>query len=99
MSLNIQVDHMRIATFCCNNRITRLAFFGSVLRDDFGPNSDVDVLVWFDSDARITLFDMVSMEEELSAIIGRKVDLRTPEDLSLLFRQAVVDEAEVQYAA
>jgi predicted nucleotidyltransferase len=99
MPLHIKIDHGRITAFCHENLVIKLALFGSVLRDDFRPDSDVDVLVWFEPDAHITLFDMVRMENDLGAIIGRKVDLRTPEDLSRLFRQAVVEEAEVQYAA
>jgi len=97
--LHIQVDADAIAEFCKRNRIRKLAFFGSVLRDDFGPDSDVDVLVEFEPDADVSLLDMVRMEEELTEIIGRKVDLRTPADLSRYFRDKVVRSAVVQYAA
>ena len=78
----------------------RLAVFGSALGDDFGPDSDVDLLVEFEPDRTPTLFDIAGMELELSALFGgRKVDLRTPEDLSRYFRHQVIEEAEVQYAA
>ncbi len=90
----------RLAHFCHKHGIRRLAVFGSALRDDFGADSDVDILVEFAPDRIPTLFDIVSMEQELSALLGgRKVDLRTPEDLSRYFREHVLAEAEVQYEA
>lgn len=92
----ISVNQNRIADFCQRNRIRRLAFFGSVLRDDFGPKSDVDVLVEFEPGHTPGL-SFFRMEEELSQILGRKVDLNTPQSLSRYFRQSVLDEAEVQY--
>ncbi len=73
--------------------------FGSVLRDDFGPESDVDVLVEFEPGARVGLITLAGMEIELSEMIGRKVDMRTAEDLSRYFRDEVLAEAEVQYAS
>lgn len=73
--------------------------FGSVLREDFRPDSDIDVLVEFEPDRVPTLFDIVGMEQELSAMLGgRRVDLRTPEDLSPYFRNQVLREAALQYA-
>lgn len=99
MSVRIFVNKERIAEFCRENHIRKLAFFGSVLRDDFRPESDVDVLVEFDSETPVGLIRMAGMELELSEIIGRKVDLRTANDLSRYFRDEVVDTAEVQYAA
>ncbi|MHB9132648.1 MAG: nucleotidyltransferase family protein [Armatimonadota bacterium] len=99
MNSHLQVDRERIADFCRRNHIRKLSFFGSVLRDDFRPDSDVDVLVEFEPQATPGFFKLVDMEEELSSIIGRKVDLRTPGDLSRLFRDDVVAHAEVQYAA
>ena len=99
MPAQIIIDRERIAEFCRMHHIAKLALFGSVLREDFRPDSDVDVLVWFAPGQRVTLFDMVGMEEELSDIIGRRVDFRTPEDLSRYFRDQVVAQAEVQYAA
>ena len=94
----ISVDERDIAVFCRRNRIRRLALFGSVLRGDFHPESDIDVLVEFEPAHVPGLFGIARMERELSAIFGRKVDLRTAEDLSRYFRQDVLREAEVQYA-
>ena len=95
----ITVDKESIAAFCREYHIRRLALFGSVLRPDFGPHSDVDVLVDFDPDHVPGLFGIARMERELSSVLGgRKVDLRTAEDLSRYFRQDVLDQAEVQYA-
>jgi len=95
----IFVDKGKIAAFGRKHHITRLALFGSVLRQDFRPDSDVDVLVEFEPGSVPGLFGSARMERELSALLGgRKVDLRTPEDLSRYFRQSVLAEAEVQYA-
>ena len=93
----IKMSKEQIAEFCRRNHITKFAFYGSVLHGDFRPDSDVDVLVDFESDYPVTLFDIAGMEIELSDIIGRKIDLRTPEDLSRYFRNEVVETAEVQY--
>ena len=75
MSVRIAIDRKRIADFCRRWRIVELSLFGSVLRDDFRPDSDIDVLVSFAPDARWTLFDVGHMEEELERLFGRKVDL------------------------
>lgn len=99
MSVKITIDRGQIAEFCRRNHIRKLAFFGSVLRDDFGKDSDVDVLVEFEPGFPVGLIRMAGMEIELSGIIGRKADLRTANDLSRYFRDEVVAEAEVQYAA
>ena len=99
MELPIEIDQEQVAGFCQRHAITKLAFFGSILTDHFGPESDVDVLVEFDPDRIPTLFAVVEMEEELSALLGRKADLRTPKDLSRYFRDEVVRTALVQYAA
>ena len=96
---NISLDQNAIGRFCRERKIRRLALFGSVLRDDFRPDSDVDVLVEFDARHIPTLLNVADMEQELSAIVGRRVDLRTPEDLSRYFRDDVLAQAEVQYAA
>ena len=93
----ISLTKEQIAKFCQNNHIRKFAFFGSVLRDDFRPDSDVDVLVDLDYSVPIGLFQMARMERQLSEMIGRKVDLRTPEDLSDYFRDEVISEAEVLY--
>lgn len=99
MMANISVDRERLAVFCRQHHIRRMAFFGSVLRADFGPESDIDILVEFEPEHVPGLFGMARMERELSAIFdGRKVDLRTAEDLSRYFRADVLKEAEVQYA-
>jgi predicted nucleotidyltransferase len=87
----------QIADFCKKNQIRKFAFYGSVLRDDFRPDSDVDVLVEFEPGHRIGLMEVAGMEIELSEMMGRKVDLRTPEDLSKYFRDKAVAGAEVQY--
>jgi predicted nucleotidyltransferase len=89
----------QIAEFCRRHHIRRLAVFGSALRSDFNETSDIDMLVAFEPDHIPSLLGMARMERELSALFGgRKVDLRTPEDLSRYFRQDVLNEAEVQYA-
>ncbi|MET0396019.1 MAG: nucleotidyltransferase family protein [Longimicrobiaceae bacterium] len=98
--LPISVDQDRIAEFCRQHRIRRLALFGSVLRDDFRPDSDVDVLVEFEPDHVPGLLGIARMERELSGLFeGRRVDLRTPADLSRYFRDEVVSTARIQYDA
>ncbi|MEN8758547.1 MAG: nucleotidyltransferase domain-containing protein [Desulfobacterales bacterium] len=88
-----------MANFCRERGIRRLTILGSALRPDFGPDSDIDVLVEFEPGRTPGLLGMARMERELSALLeDRKVDLRTPEDLSRFFRQKVLDEAEVQYS-
>lgn len=96
---NIAFDPNQVAEFCRRNLVRRLSFFGSVIREDFRPDSDVDVLIEFEQDCEPGLFALSRMERELSGIIGHKVDLRTPEDLSCYFRDHVVRHARVQYAA
>ena len=98
MPLPFEVDQKKIAKYCRKHSIARLAFFGSVLTPDFGPDSDVDVLVEFEPGQEPGLIALAGMEEELSQILGRKADLRTPEDLSKYFRDKVVSSAEIQYA-
>jgi predicted nucleotidyltransferase len=99
MNNPLSVSKDRIAAFCRERGIRRLAFFGSVLRPDFKSDSDVDVLVEFEPDRIPGLLGIARMEREFSALLGnRKVDLRTAEDLSPYFRQTVLAEAEVQYA-
>lgn len=97
--MRISVDKEEIASFCRRHRIRRLAFFGSMLREDFTSDSDIDVLVDFEPGHLPGLFSIARMERELSAILeGRKIDLRTAEDLSRYFRNDVLREAEVRYA-
>ena len=94
----IDIPQERIAEFCRANGIRRLALFGSILRDDFRPDSDIDVLVEFLPGVRVGL-SFVRMGDELSAILGRNVDLSTPACLSKYFRDSVLKEAQVQYVA
>ena len=98
MNPQVSIPRSRLAVFCRDRGIKRLAIFGSALRADFGPESDIDVLVEFEARRTPGLLGIAGMELELSRMFGRKVDLRTPEDLSRYFRQAVLNEAEVQYA-
>jgi len=98
MTTVIDIPQGAISDFCRRNHIRRLALFGSVLREDFGPESDVDVLVEFEAGQSPGL-EFFSMQEELSALLGRRVDLNTPGFLSRHFRRAVLAEAEVLYVA
>lgn len=95
---SIEISQERIAAFCRENGICRLALFGSVLRDDFRPESDVDVLVEFQPSMHVGLA-FIRMQDELSAILGHKVDLNTPGSLSKYFRDKVLKEAEALYVA
>ena len=99
MVAHIVVDEARIAEFCRKHHIRKLAFFGSVLRDDFRPDSDVDVLVEFETGHTPGFIRLAGIEFELSELLGgRTVDMRTPEDLSQYFRDRVVRSAEIHYA-
>ena len=93
----ISITEEQIADFCQENHIRKFAFYGSVLRDDFRPDSDIDVLVEFEPDQPIGLMEVVGMERRLSELMGRKVDLRTPKELSRYFRDKVISEAETLY--
>ena len=95
---NIEIPQARIDAFCLNNGIRRLAIFGSILRDDFRPESDIDVLVEFQPGVRIGLA-FIRLQDELSAMLGRRVDLNTPGSLSKYFRDEVLHEAEALYVA
>jgi uncharacterized protein len=100
LETNIAVPQAELEEFCRRHHVRRLAFFGSVLREDFRPDaSDVDVLVWFDPEQRVGYLTLVEMEMELSGMLGRKVDLRTPDELSRYFREEVMQNAEVRFAA
>ena len=98
MNVRIPIDRKKIEEFCRRNHIKKFSFFGSVLRDDFRPDSDIDVLVEFEA-GHIPGLAFFAMQEELSKILGRKVDLHTPNFLSRYFRHQVLAEALVQYAA
>ena len=95
----IEVPTEKLVEFCRRHHIRRFAFFGSVLREDFRPDSDVDVLVEFEPEARVGLLRLAGMEIELGELLGRKVDLNTPGFLSDYFREQVLAEAEVEYDA
>ena len=96
----INLPTHKIAEFCKKNHIRKLSLFGSVLRDDFQIDSDIDFLVEFEPGKAPGLISYCRMERELSEILGnRKVDLRTPQELSKYFRDEVLARAEVQYAA
>ena len=93
----VNITKNQIADFCEKNHILRLAFFGSVLRNDYRPDSGIDILVYLDRSVPTGLMEMARMERQLSEMIGRKVDLRTPNELSVYFRDDVIAEAEIIY--
>jgi len=100
MHPNLNIDEATLARVCRAHRIGRLALFGSQMKGTAKPESDIDLLVEFLPEARPTLLDMAQIEIELSqALGGRKVDLRTPQDLSRYFRDEVMRTAQVQYVA
>lgn len=103
MSPRITLDMATINSFCTRWKITELALFGSVIRDDFNPDSDIDILVTFAPDSRWSLIDHVRMQEELSELLGRKVDLVSKRGIehsaNYLRREAILNSAEVIYAA
>ncbi len=100
MHKSLNLEESELARLCTQHHIRRLALFGSQLKGTASPDSDIDLLVEFLPDARPTLLDMAQIEIELSqALGGRKVDLRTPQDLSRYFRDEVVRTAQVQYVA
>lgn len=98
MTARIPIEVEKIRAFCRRRHITKLALFGSVLRNDFRPDSDVDVLVEFEP-GHVPGLAFITIEAELSEILGRRVDLNTPGFLSKYFREDVLASAEVLYAA
>ncbi len=99
MPVRIELDHARIEAFCRRWKVSELALFGSVLRDDFRPDSDVDVLVTFQPDDEWDLFDFVDMREELQAILGRDIDLVDKGSLRNPFRRhEILTTKQVIYA-
>ncbi len=94
----IDIPKDRLAAFCGKHHIRKLSVFGSALREDFRPDSDIDVLVEFRPGHPVGFIRLAAIERELSEMFGRKVDLRTPADLSRYFRDEVVESAEVHYA-
>jgi hypothetical protein len=103
MMTMLKIPQAQIADFCRRWQITEFAIFGSALRDDFRPDSDIDVLVTFAPEATWTLLDHVTMQDELETIFGRKVDLLSRRGVersrNYLRRQAILDSAEVVYAS
>ena len=96
---SVQLPRGKIADFCKRNRIRKLSLFGSALKGELRKDSDLDLLVEFHPDEAPSLFDLARMERELSTLLeGRKVDLRTPNELSRYFRDEVLSTASVQYA-
>jgi predicted nucleotidyltransferase len=98
MQTNLQLPGEAIAEFCRKHHIRKLALFGSVLRDDFRPDSDVDVLVEFEPGTRLG-FAFITVQDELSELLGRKVDLHTPASLHPRIKKRVEPSLEVVYAA
>ena len=100
MNSRLAISEADLKIFCRAHGIKRLSLFGSTLKGTAGPDSDIDLLVEFDTGRIPGLLGLAEMEAELSDLMhGRRVDLRTPNDLSGLFRESVLKEAEVQYAA
>lgn len=98
MNVRLEFDREKLADFCRRHQIRKLSLFGSVLRDDCRPDSDVDVLVEFEP-GMTPGFGFFQLEQDLTELLGRKVDLNTPHCLSRYFRSEVEQEAELQYVA
>ncbi len=96
-SMKIDIPKEKIAQFCKQNKLRSLALFGSILRDDFTPESDIDVLVEFELEARVGLIGLAGMEIELGNLLGRRVEMHTIKGLNPHFRDEVLNVAEVQY--
>ena len=96
---DVEIPDEKLEAFCRRHGVKRLALFGSILRDDFAPDSDVDILVEFLPGMRYSLLDLGGMWAELREMIGREIDLKTPLDLSRYFRDEVVAHARPLYAA
>ena len=100
MPTRIDIDRERIAAFCSKWRITELGLFGSVLREDFGPESDIDVLVTFSDDAPWSLLDIVTMRDELAGMLNRPVDIVEKKALVNPYRRRrILSSCEVIHAA
>jgi predicted nucleotidyltransferase len=96
-SLEQKMSKDKLAGFCKKNHIRKLSLFGSAIRGEIGPDSDIDLLVEFEEGRTPGLFSIVRMEMELAETLGRKVDLRTPDDLSQYFRDEVMRNARLAY--
>lgn len=94
---SIAIERDKLADLCRRHHIRRLATFGSVLRSDFGPASDIDLLVEFQPGHPVGLIRLARIEREFGELLGRKVDLRTAADLSRYFREEVLRTAQVEY--
>lgn len=92
-----RINKKSLSAFCKKNHIISLALFGSILTSRFQPTSDVDILVKFKKNHIPSLFEFIDMETELSSIFGRKVDLKTPNELSPYFKEEVLSQAKVIY--
>ena len=97
MNPEITLNQAEIEAFCEKHHILKLSLFGSGLRDELRPDSDLDLLVEFEPQLMVDLFDMAEMEIELTRMLGRKVDLRTPQELSSYFRQDGMQTAQLLY--
>ena len=92
------ISKTHLADFCRRHHVRKLSLFGSLLRNDFGADSDVDVLIEFEPDAKVSFFKLYDLEQELSQFLGgRRVDINTPKSLSKHFRDQVLAEAEILY--
>lgn len=97
--ISINIPREKVAEFCKKYHIRKLSLFGSVLRSDFRPDSDIDVLIEFEQGHSTGFFGLARMERELSEIFGgKKVDIRTTHELSRYFKDDVISQAAVQYA-
>jgi len=99
MTARVEIPTQDIATFCQQHKIRELALFGSVLRDDFGPQSDIDVLVEFEPDAKVGYQRFFRLQDELSLLFGREVDLFTPNSLKPFAKETAMQSKAVIYAA
>lgn len=103
MTVQVSIDREKIIDFCRRWKVTEFALFGSVLREDFGPKSDIDVLISFSPDARRSLFELVRMEEELKELLGRDVDLVTRSSVeqseNYIRRKHILGNLETVYEA
>jgi len=99
MELPIEINQATLKVICTRYGVQKLSLFGSAIHGDFGPESDVDLLVEFKPGLQVGYFQITELQLELEDVIGRKVDLRTPGELSRYFREQVMQEAVIQYAA
>jgi predicted nucleotidyltransferase len=97
MMLPVAIPQADIVSFCKRHHIRKLALFGSIMRDDFRPDSDIDMLIEFEPNRAVSLFELGGMQQEISELLGREVDLKTSGFLSRYFRQQVVNTAYTVY--